>query len=745
MMTSARWGPRITHREKIPAREPVPADFPSGLDPRLIRALQRRGIDRLYSHQAGAIAEVLAGRHTVVVTPTASGKTLCYNLPVLDTLLREPAARAIYLFPTKALAQDQTAELHELVGELGVDIQTYTYDGDTPANLRRAIRAAGQIVVTNPDMLHSGIMPHHTKWVKLFENLRYVVVDEMHGYRGVFGSHVANVLRRLRRICRFYGSDPVFIFCSATIANPGELAEKLLEAPVAVVDQNGAPAAEKHILLYNPPLVNRDLGIRQSSLLAARGIASNFLANGIQTIVFARSRLAVEVLLTYLRDDLKKSGRDPELVQGYRGGYLPQQRRAIERGLRSGQILGVVSTNALELGIDIGGLDACLLVGYPGTIASAWQQMGRAGRRAGASVAVLIASSNPLDQFLVSHPDYFFERSPESGLINPGNLNILFNHLKCAAFELPFTDREQFGSAVGVEVTQAMLSLLAEDRFLHQVGGRWHWMTESYPAESVSLRSVHDDNFVIVDQTAGARVIGEIDQESAPTMIHEGAIYLHLGQQYQVERLDYEQRKAYVRSVNVDYYTDASLAIDIKPLDIFESVEEAGRAHHQGEVSVTFLATMYKKIKFATHENVGWGQIHLPEQTLHTAAYWIALGDELAGSLPKEGLQAGLLGLAHLLAGVAPLYLMCDARDIRAFPEVKSPFTQRPTIYLYDRVPGGVGLAERLYRVRDQLLASAREAVERCGCPSGCPSCVGPIGEGAPDAKAQARSLLRGF
>ena len=513
MMTSARWGPNITHREKIPSRGPVQADFPSGLDERLIRALERRGIGRLYSHQASAVAEVLAGRHTVVVTPTASGKTLCYNLPVLNTLLEEPAARAIYLFPTKALAQDQTAELHGLVGEIGVDIQTHTYDGDTPANLRRAIRAAGQIVVTNPDMLHSAILPHHTKWVKLFENLRYVVVDEMHGYRGVFGSHVANVLRRLRRICRFYGSDPLFIFCSATIANPGELAEKLLEAPVSVVDQNGAPAAEKHILLYNPPVVNRQLGIRQSSLLAARAVAGNFLANGIQTIVFARSRLAVEVLLTYLRDDLKKAGRNPELVQGYRGGYLPQQRRAIERGLRAGRILGVVSTNALELGIDIGGLDACLLVGYPGTIASAWQQMGRAGRRAGASVAVLIASSNPLDQFLVGHPDYFFERSPESGLINPGNLNILFNHLKCAAFELPFTDREQFGSAVGVQVTQEMLALLAEDRFVHQAQGRWHWMTESYPAESVSLRSVHDDNFVIIDRTAGTRVIGEIDQE----------------------------------------------------------------------------------------------------------------------------------------------------------------------------------------------------------------------------------------
>src|SRR5215208_4816263 len=580
-----------------PARPPTYAPLPDGLDPRLKAAYAKRGIGQLYTHQAEAIQHTLTGRNVVVVTPTASGKTLCYNLPVLDAILKDPNARALYLFPTKALARDQQAELHRLVEEIGADVKTFTYDGDTPATARRAIRQAGHVVVTNPDMLHTGILPHHDKWVRLFENLRYVVVDELHHYRGVFGSHVANVLRRLRRICAFYGTNPQFICCSATISNADELgsrlteygaladlelvgvteaspelverAERLVDLPLRLVQDNGAPSGEKFLLFYNPPVVNRQLGIRRSSTLMARELAGQFLQAGLQTIVFARSRLTVEVLLHYMQEVARRRHLAPETVRGYRGGYLPKERRAIERGIRDGSIRGVVATNALELGIDIGGLEAAVLVGYPGSIASTLQQMGRVGRRDSASVAVLVATSSPLDQFIVTHPDYFFGRTPESGLVNPGNLVIRANHLRCAAFELPFEVGERFGGPA----TDELLRYFEEDGALHYNGTskKWYWASERFPAEAVSLRTAASDNFVIVDTTiTGApRVIGEMDRYAAPVYLHEEAIYIHGGQQHQVEKLDWEEKKAYVRKVSVDYYTDAELAVHIQVTDVF--------------------------------------------------------------------------------------------------------------------------------------------------------------------------------
>ncbi|HXF51293.1 MAG TPA: DEAD/DEAH box helicase [Dehalococcoidia bacterium] len=737
-------GPHFAAWRLLPARPARTVPFPPTIDPRLRDALRRAGIEAPYTHQAQAAEAALSGRNVVVVTPTASGKTLCYNLPVLQTILDDPSARALYLFPTKALAQDQMDELHGLVRAMGVDIGTFTYDGDTPPDARRKVRMAGHIVVTNPDMLHTGILPHHTKWMKLFENLRFVVIDEMHQYRGVFGSHVANVIRRLRRICRFYGSDPVFICCSATIANPKELAERLVEAPFELVDESGAPAGPRVVAVYNPPVVNAELGIRRSALTAARDLAWRLLRDDIQTIVFAPSRMSVELLLTYLRETVRRRPGEAPVIEGYRGGYLPGERRAIEKGLREGRVRGVVATNALELGIDIGGLDASILVGYPGTLASAWQQMGRAGRRADLSFSCLVTNSTALNQFLASHPEYLFETAPEAGLVDPDNLYVRVSHLKCAAFELPFEEGEPFGQGAG-----ELLDLLAEEDVLYRADGRYHWMAESYPAEQVSLRSAAVDNVVIIESSPDdapgrrPRVIGEVDRPSAPTLVHEGAIYFHGGQQYHVDRLDWEEQKAYVRKVNVDYYTDANLAVELDVLESFESLPVKGGMKAHGEVAVTFLATLYKKVKLHTHENVGWGKIHLPQEDEHTTAYWLALDDSATEGLSRDALQQGLWGLAHVLGNLAPLFLMCDARDLHAVPQVRSPHTGRPTVFLWERCPGGVGYARRLFAVHDELARAALEHVQACACPSGCPSCCGPGPDDASGGKAETLILLR--
>lgn len=735
-----RFAPCIASWQTIP---PVPArnvEIPSELDPRLIAGLAKSGINSLYSHQREAYERVREGRHTAIVTGTASGKTLCYNLPVLDRLLKEPGARALYLFPTKALAQDQYTNLHELIGGAGLDLKTHTYDGDTPANVRRIIRNAGQIVISNPDMLHAGVLPHHTTWHNLFENLVFVVIDEMHSYRGVFGSQVANVIRRLRRVCRHYGASPTFILTSATIANPAELAEQLIGDPVVVIDQDGAPHGRKEVAFYNPPVVNAELGIRRSSVLEATRLATELIRGGAHTIVFARARTTAEVLLTYLRESLPPRLGGGETIRGYRGGYLPQQRREIERGLREGQVRAVVSTNALELGVDIGSLDACIMCGYPGTIASAWQQAGRSGRREGTSLAVLVASASPLDQFIVQNPSYFLKRQPEHGLISPDNLLILLDQLKCAAFELPFKDGEMFGS----EEPRELLDYLTEEGILHHGGDTWYWMADTYPAESISLRTAARDNVVIIDQETPSRprVIGQIDTFAAPMLVHEEAIYLHEGRQYHVDELDWDARKAFVHPVNVDYYTDASLSVRVQVLDQF-SEGGIGAERNHGEVLVGAIVTQYKKIKLHTHENVGWGQVHLPEEQMHTTAYWMSLPEHLGSRLPARELQGALLGLANVLGNICPLFLMCDPRDLGVLAQVKSPFTGLPTIFIYDRVPGGIGFSTKLYELHDELLRAARDLVSRCGCLNGCPSCVGPASEVGAKGKQGTLELLR--
>ncbi len=732
----------VTRWETLPPRAARTAPWPDDLHPDLVAVMKKRGIELPFTHQAQACALAREGKPFVVVTPTASGKTLCYNLPVLDRILREPQARALYLFPTKALSQDQMHEVHGIVGDLGADIKTYTFDGDTPSPARKAIRSSGHIVVTNPDMLHQGVLPHHTLWVKLFENLKYVVVDEVHNYRGVFGSHVANVLRRLRRIARFYGSDPLFIGCSATVANPGELAARLAGGPVEVIDDNGAPQGEKHFIFYNPPVVNRELGIRRSAVKESRALAERFMGADAQLIVFARSRMRVELLLTYLRRAGRKVGLRGGDVRGYRGGYLPGERRAIEQGLRDGSVRAVVSTNALELGIDIGRLDACIMAGYAGTVASTWQQAGRAGRRQNLSVVVLVATSNPLDQYVVANPDWFFGRSPEHAVADPDNLIILLSHLKCAAFELPFAEGEDYGDRSVAEI----LDYLADQGVLHREGGRYHWMADTYPAEDVSLRSAAPDNVVIVDASgAEARIIGEMDLFSAQEMLHDEAVYIHGARQYHVDKLDWDRRKAYVRPVAVDHYTDAQRKTELKTLTDEDAADLAYGAKGSGEVGLISKVTVYKKIRLGTHENVGSGRVHLPEMELHTTSCWWELPDTAHDEMGADGLDLGdaLKGLGHLLGRVAPAFVMADPADVRTMPMVRSPFTDRPTLYLYDAFPGGVGYAQRIFGQFDDIAAAALRHIEACPCPGGCPSCVGAPVESGGTAKTGAARLLR--
>jgi DEAD/DEAH box helicase domain-containing protein len=811
--------PHIATVRRLPAQAAAYAPFPDTLDQRLQRSLRTRGIDQLYTHQATAIGHALEGRNVVIVTPTASGKTLCYNAPVLQSILAEPSSRALYLFPTKALAQDQLAELHQLAeiietqnselgtqepgtqergtwnAERGTSIGVFTYDGDTPQDARRAIRSRAHVVLSNPDMVHSGILPHHPRWAKLFENLKYVVIDELHAYRGVFGSHLSNIIRRLQRVCRHYGSNPTFICSSATIANPRELAERLTGQPFALVDESGAPRGEKFFLFVNPPVLNAQLGIRRSYLAESRRVAIEFLKRGLQMIVFAQSRLSTEILTTYLKDAFAGPPGAADVIRGYRGGYLPGRRREIERGLRTGEVRCVVSTNALELGIDIGALDVSVMAGYPGTIAATWQRAGRAGRRSGRSAAVLVASSAPIDQFVVRHPEYFFGASPEHALVNPDNLHILLDHVKCAAFELPFKTDEQFGELN----VQEMLSVLSEEGFVHLADGQWQWTQESYPADAVSLRSVTSDNFVVIDTTRDERVIGETDFTSGPSTLHEKAIYIVEGQLYQVERFDYDNRKAFVREVECDYYTDAITYTKVTQLETFsgttgttgttgtnvaalaagiEDDRAPGTGHSalvphaeglasgacsHGEVHVVSRVVGFKKIKFYTNENVGSGELDLPEQQMHTTSYWLTIPAPVLNSVPfsTADRRDGVIGLAHAMHNVAPLLLMCDGHDLglsvdgvsleggRRLGGTGKNAAQRPelavepTIYLYDNYPGGIGFSEPLYSMHGDLVARTRELIGGCPCESGCPSCVGPEGATGPHAKAVALQLLQ--
>jgi DEAD/DEAH box helicase domain-containing protein len=748
---AAKYSGRITGHFRLPAVEADLRPFPDSLTSATRTALATRGIELAYSHQAAAWAAIERGEHVVVVTPTASGKSLCYHVPVIEAV-RAQRAKSLYLFPTKALAQDQVAELLELnrAGELGV--RAFTFDGDTPNDARQAIRVHGDIVVSNPDMLHHAILPHHTKWAQFFENLRYIVIDEVHTYRGVFGSHVANVLRRLKRICAFYDVAPQFILSSATIGNPKEHAEALIGADVTAITESGAPRGERHVLLWNPPVINADLGIRASARSQTNRIARHAIRAKLKTIVFAQSRLMVEVLTKYLKDVFDHDPRKPERIRAYRGGYLPTERRETERNLRAGDVDGVVSTSALELGVDIGGLDVAVLNGYPGSIAGTWQRLGRAGRRQKPSLGILVASSSALDQYVVRHPEFFENAPPEMARIAPDQLLILLDHIRCAAFELPFVSGDRFGE----NVVDDFLEVLAESEVLHREGERWDWIADSYPAQAVSLRSVSDGNFVVIDRTGGSQtIIAEVDYSSAALTLYEGAIYMVQSSPYQVESLDWLGRKAFVTKTTADYFTDAIDYTKLKVLERFDGSKAGEGTCHHGEVHVVRRVSGYKKIRFYSHENIGYGPVTLPDQELQTSALWWQLEQSTLERIfpSRQDALDGFLGAAYALHTVAQVGAMADARDLRkavgsgdaAFfatqdqrgrgvwrdgegrphdPERVTAFN--PTVYLYDNYPGGIGLSEPLYKRAATLVDHARQLVGACACKVGCPGCVGP-------------------
>lgn len=762
---------RITGVHTVPGRPersvPMPSDVPQGI----AQALQSRGIDRLYSHQAGAWEAVARGEDVVIATATASGKSLCYLLPVLAAATTQ-RAKALFLFPTKALAQDQVAELLELNAAGNLGVRTFTFDGDTPGDARQAIRLHGDIVVSNPDMLHQGILPHHTKWAQFFENLRYVVIDEVHTYRGVFGSHVANVIRRLQRICAFYGSRPQFILCSATIGNPKAHAEALTERDVTAITESGAPSGDKHVLLWNPPVVNPDLGLRASARSQSNLIARLAIKAGLKTLVFAQSRLMVEVLTKYLKDVFDHDPRKPARIRSYRGGYLPTERRETERAMRAGQIDGIVSTSALELGVDIGALDAVVLNGYPGSIAATWQRFGRAGRRRQPSLGVLVASSDPLDQYVIRHPEFFASATPEHARIHADQPVILLDHIRCAAFELPFVggdgqERELFGSID----PSVYLQLLSEDGVVHGEQGRWEWIADSYPANAVSLRSVADGNFVVVDRTEGRQtIIAEVDYSAAPLTLYEGAIHMVQATPYQVEKLDWDGRKAFVTRTHVDYYTDAIDYTRLKVLERFDGSPAGRGTSHHGEVHVVRRVAGYKKIRYYTHENIGYGPVTLPDQELHTTAVWWQLPQSVLESTFASRQEAldGFLGAGYALHVVAKVAVMAEGVDLQkavgdgngawfASADGRGRGQLRggddnavtledgerfvPTVYLYDNYPGGVGLSEPLWFRQRELVQRAVELVERCDCKAGCPACVGPVLAADEDANVAPRAL----
>ncbi len=753
----------IVADETYEPRAAKTAPFPQGLPEGVRAALGARGITNLYAHQAQAFERARQGKHLVVATPTASGKSLCFHLPVLSALAEDPRARAMCLFPTKALARDQEASLRALMqasgfgGKLGGAV---VYDGDTPGDARRAAREKSAVVLTNPDMLHAGILPHHAAWAATFQQLEYVVIDELHTYRGVFGSHLANVIRRLRRICRFHGSDPVFLCATATIGNPREHAARVLgvePSEVELVNESGAPTGERRVLLYNPPVVNEELGIRGSCPKRAVRFAADLLRARVPTILFGASRNGVETMLKYLREATRDAHLPEGAIMGYRGGYLADTRRRIEEGLRSGEILGVVATNALELGVDIGELDAVVTAGYPGSIAATWQRFGRAGRRASPSIAVMVASSAAVDQFLAREPGYLLGAPVEEARIDPNNVEILVQHLKCAAFEQPFEEGEGFGD-LGADATRDALGFLVEHGVVHEVPGspapregaregkparptRWHWASDVYPANHVPLRSVAWDNVVIIEQRAetGDVTLAELDWRAAQTMLHEQAIYQHDGRQYQVERFDHDNHKAYVRYVDPDYYTEAMTYAKVHVLEVAEEGDfGTGARASLGDVRVTEKVVGYKKIKFETHENVGYGDVRLPDLELHTTSVWLTLGASLVDRLVGEGLgRSGVIdalrGLGHALEAVSAIALMCDARDLarvvedeQAGPRDQGEALFSPTLHLYDAYPGGIGLAPRIHEQLEVLVRRARGLIEGCGCQAGCPTCVGP-------------------
>lgn len=740
-----RFRNRIVHVEEIPAREARWADPAILLTDAVRKALAAIGVERLYSHQGEAIESARRGEHAVIVTGTASGKTLCYNIPVLETLL-EGEGTALYLFPTKALAQDQLRSVNRLAGadpRLAAALEAGTYDGDTSRYGRRKLRDRGNAVLSNPDMLHAGILPNHSAWSRFFSELRYVVLDEIHAYRGIFGSNVGNVIRRLRRVAAHYGAAPTFLCCSATIANPDELAGALIGDEVRVIDRDGSPRGPKRFVLWNPPVVGEGDVERRSSNVEGKDLMVHLVREGVPTILFSRARVTAELVYRYAREELEKRERRlADRIAVYRGGYLPEERREIERRLFSGELLGVSSTNALELGIDVGSLGASILVGFPGTIASTWQQSGRAGRTAEESLSVLVAHNDPIDQYLIRNPAYFFGRNPEHAIVDPDNPYILERHLRCAAHELPLEagDAGRFG-ALWSEIAEA----LEEHGMLTRVEGRYYWALTDYPAAGVSLRNMSDATFTILEKVGGEpepRTIGNVDAVSAPELLYPEAIYLHEGETYFVRELDLEQRVAYVERREVDYYTQAIVDSTIRLGEVREKAFLSGAETLLSEATVTWMTTAFKKIKFYGQDSIGWGKLDLPPQSLETVTFGVAPDEKTTDTLGRFGLKIteGLAGVRNLLLVVLPLHSMCDPSNLGGV--VESSNLGRPALFVYDRFPGGLGLSEKGFDRAREVLAASIELIRSCPCPDGCPSCVGqprpPLLHHDPD-------LMRGY
>ena len=706
----------------LPAHDARLADRIPDLDPRLIEHLESAGTWPLYCHQAEAIERTLAGEHVVVATPTASGKSLCFHLPILNSILREENATALYLFPTKALSQDQYRSVAQWIEALDLSIEAGVYDGDTEPVVRRALRRGGRIVLTNPDMLHASILPHHGGWAGLFASLKYVVVDELHTLRGIFGSHVGNVLRRLRRIARYHGADPVFIGASATIANPAEHAERLLGVPVSVVDDDGAPRGSKEIVLWNPPLVTKDDGtqFRKGPSSVAVRLLPELVRRGIKTICFGRTRNTIELILRYIRERARGEV-DREVVdkiEAYRGGYLPNERRKIEARLFSGELGGVVSTNALEMGIDIGALDACLVVGWPGSVCSFLQQIGRAGRRQRTSLAILIAGQDPIDQYFVRHPDALFGGNPERATMEWSNPYILVRHLVCAAYELPVGEEDEtfFGDDL-----MPLLALIGEEGRLAEAGGRWHFAESGYPASEVKLRTATNENFTIFELGA-EKIVGELDYVAAMLSLYEGAVYIHRTETFLVEEMDWKNQLVKIRRTETGYYTQALVQKRVTVEEVWQEREAPGAETQLAEVEVRTRITGYKKVRFHSIENIGYGEIDLPPLLLDTVAHRIELTEETvraADAFGADFLRAGLHGVARVLLQMTAIHAMCDPGDL-------DTFIDGDVLYLYDLYPGGIGYSEVAFEKHETVLTATLEAVESCSCPAGCPACVLP-------------------
>ncbi len=725
---------QIVYIEELPERPPNYQEVSGGLHEAVETALNRLGINEFYSHQATAIEKIRRGKNVVVVTSTASGKTLCYTIPVIESLLCNSSATTLCIYPTKALAQDQLKGLTAFQeANLAIQFLAGTYDGDTPQHLRRKIRDGANIVLTNPDMLHQGILPHHARWNRFFTHLRYVVIDEVHAYRGVFGSHLANVIRRLSRICRHYGASPQFICSSATIANPQEHAQRICGVTMDVVDNDGSPRGKKQFVLWNPPLLKtaasgksgdwRVGGDRRSPIGEAIELMTALVKEGIQTIAFVRTRLAAELIFKGCREMLAPVSRQlAASIHAYRGGYLPEERREIERKLASKEILGVASTNALELGIDIGSLDVCLLVGYPGTIASLWQQSGRAGRGREESMVVLVAQNAPMDQYLMAHTDYLFEQNPEHAVVDPDNPHIGIGHLKCATNELPLSsdDARSFGL-----YAEAVLELLEEDGHVRYIGGNWYWASSEYPAAQVNLRNIAGPVYTIQDESQGERVIGTMDEISAMSQLHDHAVYIHGAETYFVNRLDLMQKIAFVERRDVDYYTQAVQTSQIQIDDKELEEQWRGSLLGYGDVTVTTLIPMFKKIRFHSRDSLGFEKLELPPQLLETVAFWFAPSQEIAKEMKSKKLLVGeaLIGIANVFVQVAPFFVMCDTMDIGAVVDAKN--LNRDALFVHDRYPGGMGYARRCLEHFDAIIQTVADVIRDCGCADGCPSCVG--------------------